>query len=345
MSQSASIASVRRVAELHRPACIVGSSVAVFIAYLAVAHASYAFVIPPSRIAVFWLPSGMAFALFVRARWARWLWPGWVVAIFLGELTNTRYHGVPLAVGLAWALSAVLVPLTAALLARRFPANPFSFRRIRDMVLLAGLSAVCVVPGALVASAAAVGGFSTSSFAQMAVSWASSDALGIFVLAPVLLTWTARHPRPVGQLPEAVVLFSALASLSWVVFHRTEATRLDPAMPSLLFLFIAWASIRFGPRATALAILILDFIAVGATSRAMGPFATSSLDPAAQLLNLQVLVANLGFLMLLLAAAIEEQREARSIAEAASHVRDEFVSVAAHEFCAESTTFPGPTVS
>src|SRR5215831_18209677 len=95
---------IRWVGELSRSTRIVGSSIAVFVAYFALSFASYQFVIPPSSNAVFWPPTGMVFALFIRARWARRFWPGWVIAIFFGQLTSVRYHGGPLMVALAWSL-------------------------------------------------------------------------------------------------------------------------------------------------------------------------------------------------------------------------------------------------
>jgi signal transduction histidine kinase len=325
---------MQRVAALPYRVTIPVTSVALFLIYLAVAQVSYAFVIPPSLSAVFWLPSGVTFALFLRARHAPSFWPGWLAAIFCGELLVVRRHGIPSAVAQAWSLANALWPLTGALLARRFVSGPLALRRLRDVIVLMALIVVGVVPSALLASLAAVLGLGAPSFSEMALSWAASDALAAILLTPVLLTWTARSPRAphsAGRLPEAVVLFVALTGLSWLLFHRTTPSPLDQSLPSLLFIFVAWAAIRFGPRATTVAMLILDFVMVGATTRGMGPLATSGLSPSAQLLNLQVLVATLGVLMLLLAAAIEEQRAERSIAEEAVRVRDEFLSVASHE--------------
>jgi hypothetical protein len=106
---------------------------------------------------------------------------------------------------------------------------------------------------------------------------------------------------------------------SAAVYYRTAATSREHSLPlpMLLLFFVAWGSIRFGPRATTLALLIIDVIEVPATGRGKGPFATSGMSPGDQLLDLQVLVVTAGLLMLLLAAAIEEQRGARPAAEEA----------------------------
>src|SRR5688572_5596490 len=82
----------QRIGAIPRPVAILVSSVALGVVYTLVAEPSYRFVIPPSPNAVFWLPTGMNFALFVIARRVRWLWPGWMVALFLGEMGLGLYH-------------------------------------------------------------------------------------------------------------------------------------------------------------------------------------------------------------------------------------------------------------
>jgi signal transduction histidine kinase len=320
---------VNRLGALPRPVVILGSSLALGLAYMAIARASYAFVIPPNLNAVFWLPSGMTFALFVRARRARWLWPGWSIAIFIGEMMVVRAQGHPLSVALAWPLANVLVPTTGGLLACRFAPEPFGFRQLRDVIVLAAITAVAAAPGALVASAAGVHGLGVPSFARMAFSWWCSDALGILLFAPVVLSWTTRQPRPSGGGLEAVVLSVCLVGLGLLGLHQGDLD-LTGTMPALVLPFVAWASIRFGPRGTTVAMLLVDAILVSAAARGTGLFAGTA-SPADRLLNVQLLVASVNLLVLLLAAAIEQQRVARTAAENAARIRDEFLSIASHE--------------
>ena len=311
-----------RLATRARGLGAIASSALLFAVYVAGAVAtSSVFVIPPSQSAVAWLPSGLNFALFVRARRIPALWPGWLAALWLGQFVVVRYNdGLPMVTALAWSAANVVVPLTAALLARRYVADPFTMRRLRDTVLLAALVVVSVLPGAMLGAAGAVLGLGAPSFAGFALTWGTSDALGIIVLAPVVLAWTAEHPKPAGRAVEAIALLAGMTFVSALVFLRSEPTLLDLSLFALLSLFVAWASIRFGPRATTIAVFLVDMVMVGATVNGLGPFARSGLGPGAQLLNLQILVATLALLTLLLAAAIEEQRVARAAAEA-SHGR------------------------
>jgi signal transduction histidine kinase len=310
-----------RLATRARGLGVIASSVLLFAVYVVGAEACHVFVIPPSQSAVAWLPSGLNFALFVRARRIPALWPGWLAALWLGQFVVVRYNdGLPMVTAILWSTANVVVPLTAALLARRYVADPFTMRRLRDIVLLGAMIVVSVLPGALLGAAGAVLGLGAPSIARFALTWGSSDALGIIVLAPVVLTWTAEHPKPAGRALEAISLLAGMTLVSAIVFLRSEPTLLDLSLFALLSLFVAWASIRFGPRATTIVVLLVDMVMVGATVNGLGPFARSGLGPEAQLLNLQVLVATLALLTLLLAAAIEEQRVARAAAEA-SHGR------------------------
>jgi signal transduction histidine kinase len=70
---------------------------------------------------------------------------------------------------------------------------------------------------------------------------------------------------------------------------------------------------------------------VWATVRGYGAFANLDLDPYQRLFTLQLFVTNLGILMLILAAALEEQMDLRFRAESATRIRDDFISVASHE--------------
>jgi signal transduction histidine kinase/CheY-like chemotaxis protein len=133
--------------------------------------------------------------------------------------------------------------------------------------------------------------------------------MGVVLVAPLLLTISARARWPVARAAEAAALFSALAVVALVVF----AGRL-PAMPAgqqlayAVFPFVAWAALRFRQRETAAAIAMVAVVAVTGTVRGHGPFAARGTHES--LVLLQAFMAVVAGTGLVLAAAIAERRTA-----------------------------------
>src|SRR5262249_19053987 len=99
------------------------------VGYLALSETSYALVFPPEENAVFWMPSGLTLALFLRTPPA--LWPAWVLIIFLAETLTVLLHDAPLPVAVVWGCANSLMPLTGASLLRPPAGRRFELRRLR----------------------------------------------------------------------------------------------------------------------------------------------------------------------------------------------------------------------
>lgn len=294
------------------------SAVIVFISYVLLAKWSYTFVLPPNKAAVFWLPSGISAALFVRARWHVKVWPLWLLALFTGELYIALSHDVPTLTAFIWSFVNFLLPLSFVYWSRKFEVGRFDFRRLRDVFVFMAMVPLSVIPSALIAGVGSMLGFQANYFKSV-WTWGASDSLGIILAAPVILSWTSEKPKFTSRFKEGVLLFSLLVILTGGVWKFSERNTLNLSYYSFLIFFVAWASIRFGARGTSLGLLIIDLVGV------------LVLKESNDIFNLQLLVANIGFLMLALAAAIEEQKAAREAAEQALKMRDDFISIAAHE--------------
>jgi signal transduction histidine kinase len=328
-----------RFASLENGLGILASSAALFAVFLATALLSYRFTIPETQSAVFWIPTGITFALFLRARRTPRLWPGWLAVIFLAEiLVVHHFRGLSWVISVGWAAANVLHPVVSVSLAWRYLRGPFALNCMRDVLLMLLLAIAAGVPSSGLAALAARLGLEVPSLSTFALAWGISDFLGLILTAPLILAWTAPETcRPVNRV-ELGVLFGALVGLSSFVFLRTERGNLDLSLPSLLFFLLAWAAVRFGPRGTTLAILIVDTIMVGAATLHRGPLVTLGLSPALQLANLQILILGSGIVALFLAASVQELLTAKSQAEKAVQARDEFLSIASHELATPLTS-------
>jgi signal transduction histidine kinase len=291
---------------------------ALLAAYLALAEASYVFVFPPERNAVFWLPSGLTLALFLRAERARW--PAWLVAIVLGEMLIVSRHGHPLPVIVAWGCANGLLPLAGALLLRGPRGPRFVLRSVGDVVRLVALGTlVGAIPGALVAGAAGATWIAGASIERMAIAWWSSDVLGVILLCPLFLAWAEPAEPRAGGAVEAAIMLAALSGVGWWVFASAQPRGLDAALPSLVLPLSAWAALRFGLRGATAVTILLDLVATWCTIQGRGPFAMVSADVASRVLNLQAYVSFLSLFILILAVVVAQEQRARSAAERAEH--------------------------
>lgn len=307
------------------------SSVVIFLSYVLLAEWSYNFVLPPSSNAVFWIPSAITFALFLRARWKPEVWFYWSTALVLAEFYIVRGHGVPITTALIWSSANLMLAFSVIFLSRKLVKGPFNFTSIRQVFIFVGMICLSLIPGSIFAAFGTVIGFSGANFIQAAVSWGTSDALGIILGAPLILTFTEKGSEILGKWKEAALVLLLFIALALCTFIPEKQSVFDRSLFSFLLMFVAWSAIRFGPKATALFLLLFDVIEVWLTINGRGTFAYTDLTTGDSILTLQLLIANIAFLMLILAAAIEEQRVARLNAEIALSSRDQFISVASHE--------------
>ena len=122
--------------------------------------------------------------------------------------------------------------------------------RLRDL-----LAVVLLGAGVAVAVAALIGGAAVSvirhvPFLPEARDWWIGDALGILVVAPLVLAWGRAdftEPSPVRKRPlEFAALILASLAASWAVFHEAPSGVLGETY--LVLPVFVWAALRFGPR-------------------------------------------------------------------------------------------------
>jgi signal transduction histidine kinase len=285
---------------------------------LAFVHASATAVWPPTGIA-------LAAFLFLGPR----VWPGVLIGAFLVNLTTA---GSPLS-SAGIAVGNTLEGLLAAYLVQRYANGRHAFERLRDVfrfALCAALISPVVSATIGVTSLCASGDAQWSDFGPIWLTWWMGDAVGALIVAPLLIIW-ANDPRPPswdrGRAFELVMFAAALALTGLLIFGGLPPFLGKPYPTTFLaFPVLVWAAFRFGPRAAAVALVILSGAAIWGTLRGFGPFASG--PPTESLLLLQAFMGLAAVMTLALAAAEAELRrtEAAKIAE-----RDEFLAVAAHE--------------
>ena len=255
-----------------------------------------------------WPPAGIALAAFLILGFR--VWPAILAGAFLANLTNAG--SVPTSIGIA--IGNTLAGMAGAALVTRFAHGRQAFSRARDVLAFAFLAAILstMVSATCAATVLSVGGSARwADYGSIWLTWWLGDSAGDLVIAPVILLWYARRDVrwTVAQALEAGLLVVCLVLAGLVVFGGLfpSETKNYP-LEFVCVPFLVWAAMRFGPRETATALLLLSGIAIWGTLHGLGPFARGT--PNESLLLLQAFLCVLSITKLTLAALVSERREA-----------------------------------
>jgi PAS domain S-box-containing protein len=249
-----------------------------------------------------WPPAGIALAAVVI--WGYGILPGVAAAAFLVNLLSPISAAAALGISLGTTVStATARRLWEALQLRR------TLERLRDV-----LGLFVIVLGAPL-FAAAIGNTALrlarlpawGSFAEAVFVWWLGDAMGMLVLAPLLLNAAGLVHR--RRWLELMVLLGALFFATLLVFdHRVGPHVAEDVLAFTLFPFIVWAALRFGVAGSALTSTLVAVTSVYYTAHNLGPF--THREPLANAVLLQVFLAVISATGLILAAVVQERHRA-----------------------------------
>lgn len=306
-------------AALLRLAALVG------LGYYAGAHVGAMVAFSEARLSMLWLPNAVLMAALLMAP-RRWWWATFAGAL-PAHLIFQLQVGIPLPLALGTFLSNGLEALLAALIVTRWSPAPV-FRTLRSVLVF--FAAVLVAPF--------VTALISATFLQLA-QWAHGDfaalwrmlffshVLAALTLVPVLVSWSAMEPTQLRQgrahLLEIGLLVSGLFAVGLIVFDSSSGSlRTGPALLYLPLPFLLWAALRFGPALTSAAYAIVAFLVIWGAAHGRGPFEVpgGTTDP----LPIQLFLVSIVVPLLMLAAVIEERRDA----ERKLHASEELFSSA-----------------
>jgi signal transduction histidine kinase len=245
-------------------------------------------------VAALWPPAGLGLA--VLFLYGIRLWPGIAIGdLLLGDFST------PLGTVLGQTVGNTLALVVAALLLRRLTGGRGNLERTVDVLALV----VCAVAAAVVSAAFGptslrLGDVVTADeLGRVFRTWALSDASGVLVVAPAVLTWATTGFRGIRRrdVLEGVIGFAVLIALTEVAPQRD--------VPYIVFPVLLWAALRLGPRGAATAIVVVCSITVWNTAHEEGPFVRDSITDS--LLATQLFIATAALTSLLLAAVTAER--------------------------------------
>jgi integral membrane sensor domain MASE1 len=271
-------------------------------AYYAGAQVGLIQAVVRDQITPFWPPTGIALAALVV--FGVRLWPG----ITLGAFVTNVMLGPSLPAVVAISAGNTLAPLCAYLLLRRAAFRP-ELDRLRDALALVFLGALAgMLVSATVGCTAFLlaGALTADDFWSVWSVWWAGDAMGVLIVAPLLLTLRrVRLPRhePLLRWVEAAALVCGTALVTVLVLRSTLH------LLFLLFPFLIWAAFRFGLAGATPCVLILSVLTIITADAGAGPF--KGHDMFGQLLTVQTFNGTAALTALLLSAVIAEREATR----------------------------------
>ena len=290
------------------PALLVG------LAYLVVGELSELLATQAADISAFWPPAGVGLACVIRYG-GRALVPIGAAA-FAGNLIDVSASGLALAaLESGWGPTALVdagLAVGSAFLAwlplRALGATPDPFGRILHAAALVGWSAVgASTIIALIGSLLylVTGEVQPERYWIVVLTWATGDAVGIVVMAPLLLSiWPSAAEAPTVRGARWWLEFAGvLASIGLVAIPVAY----DLPLEYLVLLPLIWASFRLGLRATSIAVTAVALAALLIDVSEIGYFAR--FRPEVSVLLVQTFVGTIALVPLTLLPTLVERRQ------------------------------------
>src|SRR5262249_24870615 len=245
-----------------------GLSLALAVAYFLLARLSMLFSAERANLSFVWLPAGLALGAILLGG------PGLILGILLGAFAADYAASGTLITPLIASLGSTLSALLAAwLLDRRFSFSP-TLEQPRDLLTLIGIGAFATPMIAATLGTTVTNWPLQTQWIDWLGAWAiwwAGDALGVLLITPLLLAWTAQPGR---QPPRPSVL--ALAALQLTVgvcvftLHTTAGV--------YIYLALAVVGAMHIPLASVVLVNLLTFGAAALSALlGGGPFAGASL--------------------------------------------------------------------
>jgi len=310
-------------------------------AYWLAARLSLNLALVHGQVTPIWPPTGIALVAFLLI--GRRAWPAVALAAFA---VNLPIGPSPLGAAVI-AAGNTLAPLVAVGLLRRVDFHR-ELDRLRDAVALIVIGALgSMAISATIGSSVLVlaGSVPSASFLSTWAVWWTGDAMGVLLVAPLLLSVLVKAPtlpspaRGGGVYAQLAGLLAGTGIVTYVVFQN----RLG--LQYLVLLVIMVSAWRFRLRGAAPAALIASGVAIWSAIQATGPFSGETLFE--KMVTLQVFNVSVALTSFLLAAFVETRERQQEMsrlyasAQLGSEAKTRFLHMAAHELRTPITVVTG----
>ena len=286
-------------------------------AYYIGAKIGFALTFQPHPVSTLWPPNSILFAALLLSQTRSWWFL--LLAAFPAHLLVQINQEIPTTMILCWFVSNCSEALIGASVFRYVTKSDVRFDNTHHVsmfifVALLGPFLSSFIDAAFVM----LNQFGTTPYWTVFRMRFFSNVLASLTLVPLIVTWrdfdlSAAENASWKRFLEAGLL--AVGSLIVGLLSFSSQTTGPDTRPALLYLplpLLLWAAIRFGPRGSSLALLVVSFFEIWAVIHGLGPFATQSAEMNALSVQLFLILASMP--LMFLAALIKERERAQEAA-------------------------------
>jgi diguanylate cyclase (GGDEF)-like protein len=217
---------------------------------------------------VFWPPAGLTVAVMILR--PRREWPAYVVAIWLSDAVMSVVHDSSVAASIGFGVANATEPVVAALLIQRWLGHVPDLSRRRDLgVFMVAAAGVGPAVGAVIGTVWPWLLGETAIWPRLG-RWFLGDAVGVLVVAPLIVSIARPPAQPLFKLSEAWTFGVLAAALALAMPWRWSA---ELGLPFVVIPLLALIGMRMGTRAAAAGVFAVGMLVETVTAVDHGPFA------------------------------------------------------------------------
>jgi len=285
-------------------------------AYYIGAKIGFALTFQPHPVSTLWPPNSILFAALILSKPRSWWFL--LLAAFPAHLLVQINADIPSTMILCWFVSNCTEALISAYLLRYLiDKSELRFDNTHHVSIFILVSLLGPFLSSFLDSAfVMLNHFGDSPYWAVFRMRFFSNVLASLTLVPLIVTWgrgglpSFRHTFWKGL--EVGLLGAGLLIVGTVSFNVRNTGQTRPALLYLPLPLLLWAAIRFGPRGTTAALVIVSVFEIWGAIHGFGPFATQSAEMNALSVQLFLILASLP--LMFLAALIKERERTQEVA-------------------------------
>lgn len=264
----------------------------------------------PRHIPIIWLPSGVVLSYLLLTPRKKWL-PIFLV-FTLANFLAFLVIGFPIETVTGFTFAYTAEALLAVLILQRINGLQPNIYTLRQMGLAALFIGIMLTLIALLGATVAYLSYQAPFFSTW-LAWAMADGIGILMLAPIVITWTAEKPtlRNIqrGNVIEALVVLTLMVITIWLVFFTSPIiSGYLLSIPFVAYPFLFWAVFRMGTFGAASATSVLAVMTLWSVIQGYGPFAAIDTSFDGRILSVQVYLLTSTLFAWMVVALINERQ-------------------------------------